>query len=292
MTDGLVADLKNGRSNSESNAIRGRKFQPLDLRISLYEKVLTLRRKSYSYGEITGQIENVHNVKLSKGTISNWTRGLSTPLRAGHLFIPKHTPELAYVIGVETGDGFLNVMSETYRYRVGLRAVDREFVEAFNQAVAKVLGCEPHSLQKETTSREFYVEFGSYLLHEFLVQRLDDKKTFIEHDEKCAGAFVKGFYDSECCMEVSGALKCYNNDLSLLRYVQKLLREFFGIGTTGPYLHMRKGTILTNRGKSYFRRADGYYIYVRRKSLDTFHRKIGLTIERKKIRLEKKLGLG
>ena len=83
-----------------------------------------LRQKSYSYKRIIDEINNEYGVRLSKGTISNWTRQLSTPLRAGHLFIPKPTPELAYVIGVETGDGFLNVKSESYQYRIRLRAVD------------------------------------------------------------------------------------------------------------------------------------------------------------------------
>ena len=251
-----------------------------------------MRRESYSYSQIIREIEKAHGVRLSKGTISNWARDLSNPLRAAHLFVPKPSPELAYVIGVETGDGFLNVVSDTYRYRVRLRAVDREFVEAFNQAVSKVLGCRPHSLWKSKNTREYEVEFGSYFLHKFLSQELEDKKASIEHDEKCTAAFIRGFFDSEGCVGASGGkLTAYNNDLTLVKYVQELLLGCFGIETTGPYLHTRKGTILTRRGKSYVRNADGYYIYVRAKYLDTFYRKIGLTIERKKIRLEKKLGL-
>jgi DNA endonuclease len=290
VTDAEVAD--SNKSHSESKPIRQRRFQSLDVRVSLHEEVLHLRQKSYSYRQIMDEIKKGHGVSLSKGTISNWTRELHSPLQAGHRFIPKPTPELAYVIGVETGDGFLNVMSETYRYRIRLRAVDREFVEAFNQAVAKVLRCRPHRLWKGRATREFEVEYGSYFLHRFLLQRLEDKKAFVEHDEMCAAAFIRGFFDSEGCVDASGRkITAYNNDLTLLKYVQELLLGCFGIETTGPYLHIRKGTILTRRGKSYVRNGDGYYIYVRAKYRAAFYRKIGLTIERKKSRLEKKLGL-
>ncbi|MDA4122430.1 MAG: LAGLIDADG family homing endonuclease [Thaumarchaeota archaeon] len=146
-------------------------------------------------------------------------------------------------------------------------------------------GVPPNRLGKETTSIETYVEFGSYLLHKFLSQRFEEQKVFVEHDRECAAAFIKGFFDSEGCIDVSGRLTASNNDLALLRYVQKLLERFFGIETTGPHLGTKKGTILTRRGKSYRRNADCYCIYVRRASLPAFYREIGFTIERKKIRL-------
>ena len=195
------------------------------------------------------------------------------------------------MIGTETGDGFLNVKAKSYQYRIRLRAVDREFVESFNQAVSKVLGCPPHRLWKGKKARETEVEFGSYLLHKFLSQSLDRKKAFIEHDKGCASAFVRGFFDSEGCVSGAGKLTAVNSDLELLRYVQELLAKFFEIETTGPHLTTMKGTILTNRGKSYVRNADCYDIYVRHRCLNTFHREIGLTIERKKTRLESELGI-
>ena len=110
------------------------------------------------------------------------------------------------MIGTETGDGFLNVKAKSYQYRIRLRAVDREFVESFNQAVSKVLGCPPHRLWKGKKARETEVEFGSYLLHKFLSQSLDRKKAFIEHDKGCASAFVRGFFDSEGCVSGAGKL--------------------------------------------------------------------------------------
>jgi intein-encoded DNA endonuclease-like protein len=149
-----------------------RRVQKLDLRISLYEKVRELRRNGLTYAQIIDEIEKKDSISLPKSTVSYWTRGSANPLRSAHQFVAKPTPELAYVIGVETGDGFLNVKAESHQYRVRLRAVDREFVEEFNRAVSKVLDCPLHRLWKGERTRETEVEFGSYLLHKFLSQKL------------------------------------------------------------------------------------------------------------------------
>lgn len=263
-----------------------RKFQALDVRIPMHEEVLSLRQEGCTYREIKEEIGRDFGVRICKSTISDWVRGRSSPLRAGHSFTAKPTPELAYVIGVEAGDGFLNVKTNSYQYRVRLRAVDREFVEAFNQAVSKVLGCRPHRLWKGEKARETEVEFGSYLLHKFLSQSLGDLKPFIEHDKPCAGAFVRGFFDSEGCVTVSGDTSASNTDLVLLGYVQGLLLRFFRVETNGPYRGTKKGTILTRRGMSYVRNADCYSIHIVRRHAAVFYNEIGLTIERKRIRLE------
>jgi len=202
----------------------------------------------------------------------------------------KPTAELAYAIGVETGDASLNV-KPGYQYRIRLQVTDREFIEAFNQAMSKVLGCPPHRLWKGVTAKEIHVEFGSFLLHKFLLQELEPLKPFIEHDKKCVSAFLRGFFDSEGCIGKSGALTASNTELELLRYVQLLLSKYFDIETTGPHPGKKKGTVITRRGKSFARNADCYSVYVRRSSLGIFYREIGLTIERKRSRLEKICGL-
>ena len=141
-----------------------------------------MRLNGCTYRQIIDEIKKENGVSLPKSTISYWARGVADPLRAGHPFVARPSSELAYVIGVERGDGFLNVKAKNHQYRIRLRAVDREFVEAFNEAVSKVLGCSPHRLWKGEKVRETEVEFGSYLLHKFLLQKLDDLKPFIERD--------------------------------------------------------------------------------------------------------------
>ena len=255
----------------------------------MFEEVLRLRQESYLYQEIIDQIQNDFGVKLPKETISGWVRGIRSPLNSGHRFNPEPTPELAYIIGVETGDAFLNEKRRAYQYRIRLRAVDVEFVEAFNQAVAKVLRCRPHRLWKGKASRETEVEFGSYLLHKFLSQPLIKLKVFIEHCRDCVAAFIRGFFDSEGSVDLNGHLTASNTNIQMLRYVQSLLTSYFRIEATGPHKGSKKGSILRKRGRSYIRKADCDFIYVRTSSLPVFFREIGLTIERKSIRLKKYL---
>jgi intein-encoded DNA endonuclease-like protein len=281
--------IENVQPKNGGNAAHCRKFAPLDTRLLLYEKALRLRKNSYTLKEIVDEIERQHNIKLTKGTISNWTRGITSPHRAGHIFFPRPSPELAYVIGVETGDAFLNVKSKTYQYRIRLRAVDCEFVEAFNQAVSRVLGCPPHRLWKGVTAKETEVEFGSYLLHKFLLQDVQQLREFVEHDKECVAAFLRGFFDSEGCIDTNGRLSASNSNVALLKYIQCLLQGRFGIETTGPRLGTKRGSTITRRGKSYKRNVDVYEIRVRARSLRRFHEKVGLTIQRKKLRLEKAL---
>ena len=252
----------------------------------MFEEVLRLRRKSYLYREIIDQIQRDFGVELSKETISAWVRGLRSPLNAGHKFKQEPSPDLAYIIGVQTGDGFLNEKLRGYQYRIRLRAVDAEFVEAFNQAVAKVLRCRPHRLWKGKSSRETEVEFGSYLLHKFLSQPFIRLKVFIEHCRDCIAAFIKGFFDSEGCIDTNRQLSASNSDLEMLGYVQNLLLTHFDIETTGPRIGTRKGSIITRRGKSFRRNVDVYHIHLRTRFLQTFHDNIGFTIRRKMSRLE------
>jgi intein-encoded DNA endonuclease-like protein len=275
--------------NGLSKTSLGRKRFPLDLRIALFEDVQRLRSEHLSYTKIISEIKELHNVTLAKGTISGWIAGTNTPFKAGHIFGPKPTPELAYTIGVKTGDASLNVKARTYQYRIRLQAIDRDFVQAFNRAVAKVLGCAPHRLWKGDTAREIHVEFGSYLLHKFLQRPLKDMAPFIEHDKRCVAAFIRGFFDSEGSVAVGGSVTASTSSLELLNYVRLLLSKYFGIETTGPHLCTRKGSIMTRRRKSFRRRVDCFSIYVRRRSLERFYEDIGFTIERKSLRLKRAL---
>jgi intein-encoded DNA endonuclease-like protein len=253
----------------------------------MFRRVLQLRQQSYLYREIIEEIQDQFGVRLAKETISDWVRGVSSPLNSGHLFDPKPTPELAYVIGVETGDAFLNEKRNNYQYRIRLRAVDVEFVEAFNQAVARVRGCSPHKLWKGKNIRETEVEFGSYLLHKFLSQPLDELKPYIEHSAESVAAFLRGFFDSEGCIDTRRNLSASNSDLRLLNYVQHLLLTYFGIETTSPRIGTKKGSVITRRGKSYRRNAPVYVIQLRGRYLKAFCDKIGFTIRRKRSRLER-----
>lgn len=227
---------------------------------------------------------------LPKGTISGWLCGKNSPNKAGHAFVARPSPDLSYVIGAKAGDASLNVKIASYQYRIRLKAVDPEFVETFSRAVAATLECATHRLWRPKTTREFYVEYGSYLLYRFLQRPLSELAPFVEHDAACVAAFLRGFFDSEGSVAKNGSITASNSNLDTLGYVRYLLGKYLKIKTTGPHLGTRKGSILTCRGKSYRRNVDCFWIYVKRDSLRLFHDQIGFTIQRKKIRLEKLFG--
>jgi len=136
---------------------------------------------------------------------------------------------------------------------------------------------------------KYVVEVRSQTLYELLRKPvdLDRLKKYIEHCEKCVAAFIRGFADSEGCANKSGHIFILNTDQRLLTYIMDLLRRL-GIESTGPRIHVRRGTIFYDprTGKKYTHDKDVYVIYVRASSNMSFYRYVGFTIRRKQMRLE------
>jgi intein-encoded DNA endonuclease-like protein len=136
---------------------------------------------------------------------------------------------------------------------------------------------------------KYVVEVRSQTLYELLRKPVDLErlKKYIEHCERCMAAFLSGFADSEGSVNKRGYIFTLNTDLRLLTYIMDLLRRL-GIESTGPRIHVRRGTIINDpeRGKKYSCNKDEYYIYIQASSNINFYRYIGFTITRKQIRLE------
>ena len=168
----------------------------------------------------------------------------------------------------------------------GLQSTDREFVLEFDKCVSAVLRSRRHTLWHDSKRKEIHVEARSVLLYNFLRQSLDSLRPWIQHCNNCVAAFLRGFFDSEGSVGQDGELTTANNDLVLLDYVRKLLMDCFGIESTGPHLGKKAGTKIERRGRSYYRNSDSFRIYIRRGSLKKFATSIGLTIMRKRERLQ------
>jgi intein-encoded DNA endonuclease-like protein len=136
---------------------------------------------------------------------------------------------------------------------------------------------------------KYVVEVRSQTLYELLRKPVDPHrlKKYIEHCEKCVVAFIRGFADSEGCANKRGYIFILNTDQRLLTYIMDLLRRL-GIESTGPRIHVRRGTIFYDprTGKKYTHDKDVYVIYVRASSNMSFYRYVGFTIRRKQMRLE------
>jgi intein-encoded DNA endonuclease-like protein len=279
-----------GNENSKAwLAFELRPYQEFDLvgQIEIYHRAMELRALGFTYRRISSGIRDEFGAGISKRTLITWTKEGRSPMGRARAFFPVPTPELAYIIGVERGDGSLNVRKSIYSYRIRLQSVGVDFVEEFNRCLTEVLKTPRHSTWKGAGRRETHVEASSFLLYRFLRKPFEDLKPFIEHCANCSAAFLRGFFDSECCVSKEGSLTASNCDVGLLRYVQRLLLGKFDIETTGPLLKTQKGSKITRRGRTYLRNSDCYAIRVRNAFRRQFSEEIGLTILRKKRRLER-----
>jgi intein-encoded DNA endonuclease-like protein len=269
---------------------------PLELRIKLYNDVVALRRRGLTYRGIIGEIYRRYGVRISESSISEWLRGIHNPYngrRIPSLELLKPSEELAYVIGVKVGDGYAYRRRRTIKgYNpvwIGLKAKDKEFVEEFARCLAKVLGRRQIRPRFRDDVGKYVVEVKSKTLYELLKKPvdLDRLKKYIEHCERCVAAFLRGFADSEGSVNKRGYIFILNTDLRLLTYIMDLLRRF-NIESTGPRIHVRRGTIINDprTGKKYTHDKDVYVIYIRASSNMSFYRYVGFTIRRKQIRLE------
>lgn len=270
------------------------RYQSVNLadQVLIHHRAKELRRLGIPYSDVLAGVKTEFGVAVRKSTLSYWSRGLHEPLGRAHDFVPNPSNELAYLIGVQKGARSLNVSKPTYNYRVRLQSIDSEFVEEFDRCLSRVLGSPKHAIWSGAGRKEIHVVGCSFLLHRFLSQPFNELKPFVEHCQACVAAFLRGFFDSEGCVDKVGAISASNGDKSLLYYIQSLLRASFAIGSTGPYLATRKGTLMLIRGKSYTRKLNCYSIHLKRRDSQRFLDQIGITIARKRVRLENAIGPG
>jgi intein-encoded DNA endonuclease-like protein len=269
-----------------------KKIPPIELRIKAYNDVFKLRKRGLSLTKIRNKIHRKYGVWISTETIRRWLRGVHSPYNGRRIPSPellKPSEDLANVIGVVLGDGYTYEKSDNYV--IGLGAKDKEFVEDFGRRLGNVLGREP--IRPRKNAKEYIAEARSRTLYELLKKPVDLKRIrrYVEHCPKCAAAFLRGLFDSDGHVSKAGYIYLHNTNYEVLVYAQKLLRERFGIETTGPWPSKQKGTPMHDprTGKQYKTNEDCYYIYIQAESLPNFYRLIGFTVRRKQKRLEEYL---
>ena len=261
--------------------VRVQKYLPFEVRVRLRARVLELNKLSMNYPQIQNEIFNSTHIWLSKGSISEWVRGIHDPSGGKNKFRAVASPELAYVIGVIAGDGNLSIHG--YNYEMLLSVTDRDFAEEFSRCLAKILG-KPnlYKVRWSENRKRWIVQGSSILLHRFLGKSWQHLKNHIEHSSRCRFSFLRALFDGEG--SITGRnLTIANTDLSLLLYVRKLLAKS-GISTSIPRVTHRAGSILKDphTGRTYKRRKDCYVMRVSPMDLLRFARKVGFSIERKK----------
>jgi intein-encoded DNA endonuclease-like protein len=204
-----------------------RRCLPRELRIKLYGDVVALRRCGLTCGRIVEEAYRRYGVRISESHISYWIRGVHSPYngrRIPSMELLRPSEELAYVIGVVLGDGYVKKKSRVrkgYDVIIRLEAKDKEFA----RCLAKVLGRRPIKPRYRDNIGRYVVEAESKTPYELLRKPLglDRIKKYIEHCERCVAAFLRGFADSEGSIDKRGHIHVYNTNIELLIYVKELL---------------------------------------------------------------------
>jgi len=254
--------------------------------------------RSYSYEDYIRAMELLNRrfgitkvsrkLNIPKSTLHYWRRGIYRPPSVR--WMPKPSKELAYVIGVMLGDGYI-VREHHYDYDIELKVKDYEFAEAFSRNIAKVLNKrfrKPHWSESHNRWRIYYRSKAFYTWYRR--QDLDTLKQYIEHNRETVANFLRGFYDSDGNNYRYKHIFLYNSNLKLLRYTQYLLKKYFSIKATGPYLIAKAGSIHIKRnGERIKTNHDIYCIAISRmKDIRVFLSEIGFSIREKQLGLPRK----
>lgn len=185
--------------------------------------------------------------------------------------------DLAYILGVLKGDGYISYYKPKSDYRVVLNVVDEDFAIAFFNTLKRI-GLHPALSQRTSksnfkgrqwTSEQYVVRAYSKIFVEWH-ETLQFRHLFqILATSKYRCAFIRGIYDSEGCLNKkkgknSYSLTIWNTDKKLIEFIEILL-EIEGI-----YFYHR------NRQDYLF----GIEIN-RREIIEKFLNKVGSNIRRK-----------
>ncbi|WP_232461784.1 LAGLIDADG family homing endonuclease [Thermococcus pacificus] len=259
----------------------------------IMDEVKVLRSQGLSYGKIVKFISDEHNLKLSKATVIRWCKGTHNPFNRIRNISLEPSPELAYVIGVYLGDGSVHLKSNG-RYVVKLKVIDKEFAEAFANALKKLgIGVTIGFERDSTRVDRHYVEGSNKSLFQLLT---GSRKRLLSLARKYPREFLRGFFDSEGFPVISAGksfkveVAAVNSDLEVLEFAQEALEEL-GINSKISKLYSR-GHRVVIRGEEYSSNVDMFILRIFHfNDVQLFAEKVGFTASRKSEKLQMAIGL-
>lgn len=144
------------------------------------------------------------------------------------------SPELYYVLGVLKGDGSVSLFRRKdgyMAYRIRLDTKDKVFCESFREGLKKI-GIKSNIWKRPRRGNAkpqyiAYCENGMFVYwYKDLTLKEIEKKL---EKEEYAIAFLRGFYESEGSLYISGnryRLSITNKDMDLLKLIEKLTKKF------------------------------------------------------------------
>jgi len=263
--------------------IMGRKYKSYSY--DDWKKAMDLHNK-YKFGHI--RISRI--LGINENTVKKWLYyGVVPPSAKWKAELSK---KLAYAIGVIQGDACVTKNESKHHYIIELNTIDKEFAEVFSKVMAKLLNANYHKPYWSNKRRQWRVIYKSkafYLWYKRTEKKgLQGFKPFIEYNKSTVKHYLRGLYDSEGNNNGNKQIRLYNSKKKLLEYIQYLLKRYFGIKTTGPYLRRKNGTKMMINERRIVGKHDCYEIVISRKEhVQKFLREIGFTITRKQLGLKK-----
>lgn len=186
-------------------------------------------------------------------------------------------PELGTVLGVIMGDGTKPKeyqMKRQKQYPVQLRVKDKELVDLFNHAMAKVL--HRRKLNKIHYIQGFWVvHYESKAFYEWFITA-----DLVSVIKKFPIKFIRSFAD---CEGHSGyrVVSFTNSDKAILNLIKELMEDL-GISCSRIRLFEKVGTTFKINGRVIKRRKNVYRFWITAENYDRYHRLIGFNLTRKR----------
>jgi len=229
-------------------------------RIEAYDKAFELKNEDKLSVK---EIAFVLNVPL--GTLCHWFYHGYHPLGSSNIFDVEQSPELSYVIGAILGDGSL--YNKNGKGLIDLAVKDREFAEAFSDAISSVLQKKRNYKVQEYENGNYRVSVCSYQLFRFLKKPIEELEPYAK---AYPNAFLCGLYDAEGSAD-SERIRLSNTNPEIIELAKTLLKQL-GFKFSVYYNPEHYGEYVLA-------------IY-RKEQLRRFAEEIGFTILRKQTKLE------
>jgi len=255
---------------------------------SLYSSGLSSRAIAEKFGTHHSNI--LHHLRQLNIERRDKSSAAKEGVKSGRIIIKKNKipknlqldEDLAYILGVLTGDGYMDYCNQRRAYNIGLSAVDKEFVEEFRRTLFNFFKIkssnEFRKSRREKWNAQYITRLCSKEACEFINLIGQFKKynwqvpSLIKNaDIKIRCAFIKGFFDSEGEIDKRiGRIGATSMNFDGLEEIKRMLEDI-GIRNT----IIKRKDIRPNTHQKYVLRIHD------KNSIRLFYSLIGFTIIRK-----------
>ncbi|MDO8516971.1 MAG: LAGLIDADG family homing endonuclease [Nanoarchaeota archaeon] len=232
----------------------------------------------------------LHHLKKLKIKRRDRSSAAKEGVKAGRIIIKKNkipenlilNKDLAYILGVLAGDGYMDYSDKRRIYQIGLSATDKDFVNKFKKALFNFFKIKPtnefRKSRKEKWNAQHITRLCSHeacdyinLIGKFKKENWIVPEIIKNSNNSIKCAFIKGFFDSEGEIDKQiGRVGATSMNLNGLTEIKNLLKNL-GIRNT----IIKKKDLRENASQKYILRIHD------KNSIRLFNELISFTIQRK-----------